>query len=115
MSRIALAAVFALALAALVGFVPLGGRTLWQRAEERGWPRTAARTVARAGVAAWDWARKATAPAPQKPRPQAVAHAAPPSRPARADHAPRPQIAPAERLSGQDRDDLDRLVARRAR
>jgi hypothetical protein len=91
------ALLWSVALAALVAaglFVPLGESSLWQRLEQRGTFRAAQLKLGRASA----WARSLVHPAPQEARKR------PPPR-------ARVQRKPAERLSRDDRQALDQLVA----
>jgi hypothetical protein len=134
---------FVFVLCVIVGaalFVPVGGRTFWSRAVERGIPQAAARNVAHGLRAGWDWVmaeRKVETPRrPVRRVPAAPAHAVakagpvraapvrpspppaqPPSSPVtRVAAAPRPTrdgivAQPKEKLHEDDRRELDRLVA----
>jgi hypothetical protein len=98
---------FLLAAFAVGLFVPLGGKTIWARAQERGLPLAAARLTARGLRASWNF----VAGLGQRPSPhatqQAQAHS-PQRRAWREGIVPQP---PKEKLQKNDRAALDKLVA----
>jgi hypothetical protein len=111
---------FCAALALIGGalFVPLAGKTLWARAQERGIPRDAARLTARGLRASWDFvaglghARPTPRPPPHSP-PQVAAKKKDffsPRAAGREGILPQP---PKEKLEKRDRAALDKLVAKK--
>ena len=112
--------VTALAVGAL--FVPIAGKSFWQRAQERGIPAALARATAHGMRATWDFVTsmghdaldtRTTQEGPQhSPRhPSRKAQAAaqqPARRPGREGIVPQP---PKEKIEQTDRDALDSLVA----
>jgi hypothetical protein len=94
---------FVFVLCAVVGaalFVPVGGRTFWSRAVERGIPQAVARNVAHGLRSGWDWVmadRQTDKPA--RPVRRAIpARAVAKAAPVRAAPA-RPSPAPAARVA----------------
>jgi hypothetical protein len=65
MGKLAVALLVAAALCCAV-FWPVGGRSFWQRAEERGLQRAAARLAARGLRSAWDFVASHGSPAPAR-------------------------------------------------
>ena len=88
-------------------FAPIGGRTLWRRAQERGVPRAVARSAAHGLRLAWDWVAALQPPAHPLPHPSRKAQAAAAHRVSREGIVAQP---PKEKLSTSDKAALDRLV-----
>ncbi|MCA1826095.1 MAG: hypothetical protein ABR567_22595 [Myxococcales bacterium] len=81
---------------------PIAGRTMWQRAQERGIPKAVARSTAHGLRLAWDWVA-GVQPATGKG----------PARKAAARRVSREGIVaqpPKEKLSPSDKDALDGLI-----
>ena len=91
--------------AAVVG-APIGGRTLWQRAQEKGVPRMVARSTAHGLRLAWDWVAGLQPSEPPR-HPSRKAQAAAAHRVSRDGIVAQP---PKEKLSSSDKAALDRLV-----
>lgn len=131
MGKVAVAVAVAAALCCAV-FWPVGGRSFWQRAEERGLQRAAARLAARGIRSAWDFvaslgssapAERAGPPHPPKRRALArgpvAASAPPPGRAAAPERGAAAQPAgpdrivaqpPRETLQQSDRAALEKLL-----
>lgn len=103
-------------------FVPIGGKSFWTRANEKGLPRAAAQATAHGLRAGWDFIaglghreptadKPAHSPAPPKHVSRAQAAAAQPAQ-RRASREGIVAQPPKERLEQTDRAALDQLVAR---
>ena len=82
--------------------VPVGGKTMWRRAQELGIPKAAARSTAHGLRMAWDWVAGAQ-PVPAKAPPRKAAA----RRVSREGIVAQP---PKEKLSPSDKAALDSLV-----